>query len=101
MLNSQFYAPIRQLVVDTVLLLEADLGSLHQQLTQGLSVITAIEFSNDDFEFFQNVCQSPNPPTATELLAWIRLYVLNNPDIMSRDELFALIHRRCFPGEHQ
>ncbi|RIK92593.1 MAG: hypothetical protein DCC73_12525 [Proteobacteria bacterium] len=95
------YASIRERIAYTLVLLQLDFGVLHQQITQGLSVITAIEFSNDDFLFFRHVCQSPHPPTLTELLAWIRLYVLNNPDIMSRDELFALIHRRCFPGEHQ
>ena len=100
-MQTQFYMSIRERIANTLVLLERNLGELHQQLTQGLSVITAIEFPDNHFQFFLAVCQSPNPPTLTELLAWIRLYELNNPDIMRRDDLFTLIHHRCFPGEHQ
>ncbi len=100
-IQTQSYASIRQRIANTLALLQLDFGELHQQITQGLSINPPVLFLDEHFQFFLAVCQSPNPPMLTELLAWIRLYDLNNPDIMSREDLFALIHHRCFPGVHQ
>lgn len=101
MMQTPFYASIRERIANILILLQLDFGTLHQQITQGLSIYQSILFSDEHLQFFLAACQSPHPPTLTELLAWFRLYELNNPDIMSRDDLFALIHHRCFPGEHQ
>lgn len=95
--NQQAYASIAGIIDETITLLSADYATLHPRITGGLSTISPILFTQEDFNLFMAACQSQHPPTLTELLAWIRLYEMDDPAVMSRDELVNLILRRCFP----